>query len=96
MPYCARAVIGHDIEADRQRFPFVTESGIVVLPKGTYVPASGPIEFANDMAFLLRKDPVTEAKMLEYRDRYTVAERSRHSFDSAGPRNESLQEINSK
>ena len=90
------AVIGHDLEADRQRFPFVTESGIVVLPKGTYVPASGPIEFANDMAFLLRKDPVTEAKMLEYRDRYIVAERSRHSYDSAGPRNESLQEINSK
>ena len=31
-------VIGDNIEQDRERFPFVTPSGIVVLPKGTYVP----------------------------------------------------------
>ena len=28
-------VIGEDPDADRERFPFVTESGIVVVPKGT-------------------------------------------------------------
>ena len=90
----AGVTIGHNPEEDRKRFPFVTESGIVVLPKGTHVPLNGPIEFANDMAFLLHKDPVTKDQMKRYKDRYVVAERSRHSFDSAGPRNESLQEIN--
>ena len=28
-------VIGEDLAQDRERFPFVTESGIVVVPKGT-------------------------------------------------------------
>ena len=34
-------VIGEDPEEDARRFPFRTESGIVVLPKGTLVPARG-------------------------------------------------------
>jgi glucose-1-phosphate adenylyltransferase len=36
------AVIGEDAEADQQRF-FVTESGIVVIPKNAIVPAAGPL-----------------------------------------------------
>ena len=36
-------VIGEDPAHDRERFPFVTDSGIVVVPKGTLVPAKGPV-----------------------------------------------------
>jgi glucose-1-phosphate adenylyltransferase len=79
-------VVGEDPENDRQRFPFITPSGIIVLPKGTHVPAAGPIEFANDMAFLLRKDPATREAMKSFEGRYTVADSSKHSHDSAGPR----------
>ncbi|MFK7931206.1 MAG: glucose-1-phosphate adenylyltransferase, partial [Myxococcota bacterium] len=53
------AKVGVDAEADRARFPFVTESGIIVLPKGTFVPEPGPIEFAYDLARLLAADPAT-------------------------------------
>ena len=79
-------IIGEDPEADRERFPFVTESGIVVLPKGTHVPSTGPIEFANDMAFLLRNDPTVTKVMKEFKGKYTIADRQRHSHYSAGPR----------
>ena len=47
----AGTVIGDNIEQDRERFPFVTPSGIVVLPKGTYVPKSGPIHLHRILAF---------------------------------------------
>ncbi len=47
-------VIGEDPAADRVRFPFVTDSGIVVVPKGTIVPAKGPWVVANDVAELNR------------------------------------------
>lgn len=45
--------IGHDPAADRERFPFVSERGVVVLPKGTHVPRVGPIQLAADRAHLL-------------------------------------------
>ncbi len=82
------AVIGYDEEADRARFPFVTESGLVVLPKGTHVPATGPIEFAHDMGFLLQNDPATKEQMARVKagTGYTVSEHSRHSHESFGPR----------
>ena len=79
-------VIGEDTESDRKRFPFVTPSGIVVLPKGTFVPAEGPIEFANDMAFLLRNDPTVQETIKAFKGRYIIADRQRHSHYSAGPR----------
>ena len=80
------AIIGQDAEADRERFPFVTESGITVLPKGTYVPASGPIQLAHDMAFSLEKDPATQERMQAFEGKYTVSDSDRHSHESAGPR----------
>jgi glucose-1-phosphate adenylyltransferase len=77
-------VIGEDPAADRERFPFVTESGIVVLPKGTLVPARGPVVFANDVAELLRNEAELTAQMRP--GTFAVAMQSRHSYDSAGPR----------
>lgn len=84
------AVIGHDIEADRRRFPFVTDSNIVVLPKGTIVPREGPIQLAYDIEFLLRNDPSSSQTMEAFQGRYTISEADRHSFASAGPRYQRL------
>jgi glucose-1-phosphate adenylyltransferase len=78
-------VIGYDPEADKERFPFITEEGIVVLPKATRVPKEGPIELTADMVFLLRNDPALADRMEEFEGRYTVGEDGRHSFESAGP-----------
>ncbi|MFV8754809.1 glucose-1-phosphate adenylyltransferase [Nannocystaceae bacterium ST9] len=78
--------IGWDAEADRARFPFVSPSGIVVLPKGTVVPKSGPIRLAFDMAELMRRDPDTKQAMEAFEGRYDVTDRSRHSHVSSGPR----------
>lgn len=76
--------IGHDPVADRERFPFVTESGIVVVPKGTIVPARGACVLANDVADLLANEPEL---LREMRDgSYVVSQASRHSYESAGPR----------
>lgn len=78
--------IGWDAEADRQRFPFVSESGIVVLPKGTVVPRSGPIRLAFDMAAHMLRDPDTKHIIAAFEGRYEVTDRSRHSHQSSGPR----------
>lgn len=80
------ARIGVDPEEDRARFPFVTKSGLVVLPKGTLVPAEGPVQFAYDMGELLESDPATRDAMAKLKGRYTVSHRDRHSYRSAGPR----------
>jgi glucose-1-phosphate adenylyltransferase len=77
-------VIGEDPEADAKRFPFVTESGIVVVPKGTIVPAKGPVVLANDVAGLLSNDPDLADKLEP--GTFVVSMQSRHSYDSAGPR----------
>ncbi len=79
-------VIGEDPEADRARFPFVTEGGVVVFPKGTHVPVSGPIELARDMALALELDPATSKIMAEVKDKFVIGERGRHSYRSMGPR----------
>jgi glucose-1-phosphate adenylyltransferase len=80
------ARIGVDIENDRSRFPFITPAGIVALPKGTNVPAEGPIEFAGDMMFMIRNDPVAMKLLEAFEGEYTVGEHHRHSYQSAGPR----------
>ena len=77
-------VIGEDLEADRARFPFVTESGIIVVPKGTVVPAKGPFVLANDVAELLGNEPELTAQLRP--GTFVVSGQSRHSYESAGPR----------
>lgn len=80
------AVIGEDLEADRERFPFITETGVIVLPKGTHVPTKGPILLTDDMAEILRNDPVTAKTMADFEGRFEVSVRGRHSHMSSGPR----------
>jgi glucose-1-phosphate adenylyltransferase len=82
------AVIGHDDALDADRFPFRSEAGIIVLPKGTHVPAQGPIQLAHDIAEQLENDPDTARTMASYKGRYTTSEHGRHSYQSAGPRYE--------
>jgi glucose-1-phosphate adenylyltransferase len=77
-------VIGEDPAADAARFPFVTESGIVVVPKGTLVPAKGPCVLANDVADLLNNDPELAEKLEP--GTFVVSMQTRHSYESAGPR----------
>jgi glucose-1-phosphate adenylyltransferase len=77
-------VIGEDPVEDAKRFPFVTESGIVVVPKGTLVPAKGPCVLANDVAELIGNDPELADKLEP--GTFVVSMQSRHSYDSAGPR----------
>ncbi len=77
-------VIGEDPIADAERFPFVTESGIVVVPKGTLVPAKGPCVLANDVAELLENDPELADKLKA--GSFVVSMQTRHSYESAGPR----------
>ena len=75
-------IVGEDHAGDMQRFPFVTESGIVVIPKGTIVPAHGPCVLANDVAELLEHDPDIKPTP----GTFVKATQSRHSYESAGPR----------
>jgi glucose-1-phosphate adenylyltransferase len=77
-------VIGEDPVLDEERFPFRTESGIVVMPKGTIVPARGPCVLANDVAELLNNDPELSEKMRP--GSFVVSMQTRHSYESAGPR----------
>lgn len=77
-------VIGVDPEADRARLPFVTDSGIAVMPKGTFVPARGPAILANDVAELIANEPELRAQLRP--GTYAVAMHGRHSYQSAGPR----------
>ena len=80
------AQLGIDLAADRERFPFVTEEGIIVLPKGTHVPAEGKVELAYDMVELMIKDPHTRGVMEAFEGRYAISKQDRHSHQSAGPR----------
>lgn len=82
------ASIGQDPDEDRLRFPFITPSGIVVLPKGTHVPVDGPVQFSYDMVELMCKDPSTREQMAMFEGRYGISNRGRHSHESAGPRYE--------
>lgn len=77
-------VIGEDPVEDAKRFPYRTESGIVVVPKGTMVPAKGPCVFANDVADLLGNDPELGERLKP--GTFVVSMTSRHSYESAGPR----------
>ncbi len=79
-------VIGHDAKDDARRFPFITETGTVVLPKGTHVPRVGPLELAEDMVEMLRNDPSTAETMTACQDMYRISSRDRYSHDSVGPR----------
>jgi glucose-1-phosphate adenylyltransferase len=76
--------IGFDEDLDRERLPFVTDSGIAVIPKGTVVPARGPVVLANDVSELVANDPELAAQLRA--GTYAVAMHGRHSYESAGPR----------
>jgi glucose-1-phosphate adenylyltransferase len=77
-------VIGADPDADRERFPFVTDRGIVVFPKGTLITREGPVVLANDVAELIENDPETRGALRP--GTYAIAQHHRHSYESAGPR----------
>jgi len=78
------ARIGIDPEEDRARFPFITETGIITVPKGTIVPARGPCVLASDVAELLHNEPELMREMRP--GSFVVSTSSRHSYESAGPR----------
>ena len=80
------ARLGLDPDEDRARFPFITAGGTIVLPKGTLVPASGPIEFAGDLGAMLQSDPSTRDAMAALDGNYRISARHRHSYESSGPR----------
>jgi len=71
--------IGYDEAADRLRFPFISSRGIVVLPKGTHVPRSGPIEIPEDMVTMLMQDPACAEIMKLRADTWITSKR--HSND---------------
>jgi glucose-1-phosphate adenylyltransferase len=78
-------VIGDDPRHDRERFPFVTDSGIVIIPKGTLVPAKGPFVLANDIAELVGNEPDLLGQLRP--GTFVVSTQNRHSYESAaGPR----------
>jgi glucose-1-phosphate adenylyltransferase len=77
-------IIGEDPIADRERFPFVTESGIVVAPKGSVLPARGPMILANDVSELIENEPELRSQLRPAT--YAVSTQTRHSYESAGPR----------
>ena len=78
-------VIGDDPHHDRERFPFVTDSGIVIIPKGTLVPARGPFVLANDIAELIGNEPDLLGQLRP--GTFVVSTQNRHSYESAaGPR----------
>jgi glucose-1-phosphate adenylyltransferase len=77
-------VIGEDPQTDLARFPFTTESGIVVVPKGTVVPARGPCILANDIAELIHNESELEDRLRP--GTFVVSMQTRHSYESAGPR----------
>jgi ubiquinone biosynthesis protein UbiJ len=58
----------------------------VVLPKGTRVPAKGPVQLAHDMEAMLRKDPDASKLLARFEGELAASELDRHSHDSAGPR----------
>ena len=78
--------IGYDADADRERLPFLTDSGIAVMPKGTVVPPRGPVVLANDVSDLIENDPELRGQVRA--GTYAIAMHGRHSYDSAGPRYE--------
>lgn len=80
------AIIGFDHVADRQRFPFVSEGGVIVFPKGTHVPRRGPIELAGDIATLMQQDPVSLEILAGYTGDLATSSRSRHSAEPVGAR----------
>ncbi len=79
------ARVGHDAELDRNRFPFITPAGIIVLPKGTRVPVDGPIEFAQDIGGLLVTDAATQDAVARTQGHPIIGDHHRHSYRSAGP-----------
>jgi glucose-1-phosphate adenylyltransferase len=79
-------VIGEDLAADRRRFPFVSSTGIVVLPKGTRVPKTGPVEIASDMVELLEMDETTARTLRDWGGEFVRAAGNRNSDEPIGPR----------
>ncbi len=77
--------VGINAKEDAERFPFMTGTGTIVIPKGTIVPARGPIQIAYDMEALMLNDPDLKGLLQKFAGRYTVSEIDRNSAASAGP-----------
>ena len=74
-------VIGEDPAHDRERFPFVTESGIVVVPKGTLVPAQRAVRARERRRRADRAtSPSCSAQLRP--GTFVVSTQSRHSYES--------------
>ena len=56
----------------------------MTFPKGTMVPAKGPVVLANDVAELIDSDPELRAGLRP--GTFARSMTSRHSYESAGPR----------
>ncbi len=77
--------IGVNPDEDRKRFPIITEQGIVVLPKGTRGPKTGPLELARNMFELMEKDPGMSKTLRQLAVKPVAAGHLRHSYPSRGP-----------
>ncbi|MGE0710891.1 MAG: glucose-1-phosphate adenylyltransferase [Planctomycetota bacterium] len=66
------AEVGLDPVADRERFPFFSQGGVIVLPRGTHVPSSGPIRLAADAVERLSLDPATASALSAHAEAYEV------------------------
>lgn len=78
--------IGFDPDRDAQHYPFRSERGVIVLPKGSRLRRDGTLELAADIVPLLRRDPATARALDAFSGSIVVSERFAHEPPGTGPR----------